>query len=97
MFLNFVTNLLLERGFYTEPKVEELVKAIREAESEVSRWREACELEVEAGQREVEVRDQLVSFIHYSKLEHLLSKPIQTNITNKRYCLQSDSGSKVRG
>lgn len=49
------------------------MKVIREAESEVSRWREACELEVEAGQREVEVRDQLVSFIHYTNL-----KTIQT-------------------
>lgn len=37
------------------------MKVIREAESEVSRWREACELEVEAGQREVEERNQLVS------------------------------------
>lgn len=45
------------------------MKVIREAESEVSRWREACELEVEAGQREVEERDHLVSFIRYSKTE----------------------------
>lgn len=57
------------------------MKVIREAESEVSRWREACELEVEAGQREVEVRDQLVSFIHYSNLT-----TIQTTITNKTHC-----------
>lgn len=52
--------------FFTKPKVEELVNVIREAESEASRWREACELEVEAGQREVEQRNELVSFIHYS-------------------------------
>ncbi|CAH2064764.1 unnamed protein product [Thlaspi arvense] len=44
-------------------KVEELVKVIREAESEVSRWRVACELEVEAGQREVEERDQLIAVL----------------------------------
>ncbi|CAN7099273.1 unnamed protein product [Brassica rapa subsp. narinosa] len=43
--------------------VEELVKVIREAESEASRWREACELEVEAGQREVEQRNELVKLL----------------------------------
>ncbi|ESQ45636.1 hypothetical protein EUTSA_v10010995mg [Eutrema salsugineum] len=43
--------------------VEELVSVIIEAESEVSRWRKACELEVEAGQREVQERDQLIAVI----------------------------------
>ncbi|KAG2329575.1 hypothetical protein Bca52824_000755 [Brassica carinata] len=43
--------------------VEELVKVIREAESEASRWREACELEVEAGQREVEERNELIAVL----------------------------------
>ncbi|CAH8327188.1 unnamed protein product [Eruca vesicaria subsp. sativa] len=43
--------------------VEELLKAIREAESEASRWREACELEVEAGQREVEECNELIEVL----------------------------------
>lgn len=43
--------------------VEELVNVIREAESEASRWREACELEVEAGQREVEQRNELIELL----------------------------------
>lgn len=93
MFSQFLHISLTKESFFTEPKVEELVKAIREAESEVSRWREACELEVEAGQHEVELRDQLVSFIHYSKLKNV-PKPIKTN---KSHSLQSDSGFKDRG
>lgn len=43
--------------------VEELLVVIREAESEASRWREACELEVEAGQREVEERNELIEVL----------------------------------
>ncbi|KAJ0253770.1 Uncharacterized protein HA466_0113990 [Hirschfeldia incana] len=43
--------------------VEELLKVIREAESEASRWSEACELEVEAGQREVEERNELIEVL----------------------------------
>ncbi|XP_010515249.1 PREDICTED: uncharacterized protein At3g49055-like [Camelina sativa] len=54
---------LQNREKYLAQNVEELVKAIRETESEVSRWREACELEVEAGQREVEVRDHLIEVL----------------------------------
>lgn len=58
------------------------MKVRRDAESELSRWREACELEVEAGQREVEQRDQLVSFIHHSKLK--TNKNNHKSITNKK-------------
>ncbi|OMP10635.1 putative ATP binding protein [Corchorus olitorius] len=40
--------------------VEELLMEIKEIEAEVARWREACELEVEAGKKEVEERGKLV-------------------------------------
>lgn len=35
---------------------------VKQAETEVARWREACELEVEAGKHEIEERDKVVSF-----------------------------------
>lgn len=41
-------------------KVEEILTEIKETEEEVSRWREACELEVEAGKNVVEERDKVV-------------------------------------
>ena len=41
-------------------KVDEILLEIKEAEEEVARWREACELEVEAGKHVVEERDKLV-------------------------------------
>ncbi|KAE8704704.1 hypothetical protein F3Y22_tig00110446pilonHSYRG00014 [Hibiscus syriacus] len=40
--------------------VEELLMEIKETEADVARWREACELEVEAGKKEVKERDKLV-------------------------------------
>ncbi|GKV31161.1 hypothetical protein SLEP1_g39888 [Rubroshorea leprosula] len=39
---------------------EDLLMEIKETEAEVARWREACELEVEAGKTEIEERDKLV-------------------------------------
>ncbi|XP_065869494.1 uncharacterized protein At3g49055 isoform X2 [Euphorbia lathyris] len=39
--------------------VEELLTEINETEAEVARWREACELEVEAGKNEIEERDKV--------------------------------------
>lgn len=41
-------------------KVEELEIEIKETEAEVARWREACELEVEAAKVEMGERDKLV-------------------------------------
>lgn len=41
-------------------KVEELLLEMKETEEEVARWREACELEVEAGKNVVEERDKVV-------------------------------------
>ena len=34
---------------------------IKEAEEEVARWKEACELEVAAGKNEIEERDKVVT------------------------------------
>ena len=34
---------------------------IKATEEDVARWREACELEVEAGKNEIEERDKLVN------------------------------------
>ncbi|KAH8486250.1 hypothetical protein H0E87_025319 [Populus deltoides] len=40
--------------------VEELLTEIKETEAEVVRWREACELEVEAAKKAIEEREKLV-------------------------------------
>ncbi|KAK2653902.1 hypothetical protein Ddye_013758 [Dipteronia dyeriana] len=40
--------------------VEELLLEIKATEEDVARWREACELEVEAGKNEIEERDKLL-------------------------------------
>lgn len=42
-------------------KIEELLFDIKAMEEEVVRWREACELEVEAGKTEIEERDKVVN------------------------------------
>ncbi|KAF5731186.1 putative ATP binding protein [Tripterygium wilfordii] len=43
--------------------VEELLMEINESEAEVVRWREACELEVEAGKKEIGERDKLIDIL----------------------------------
>jgi len=43
-------------------KVEELLIKIKATEEDVERWKEACEIEVEAGKHAVEERDKLVRF-----------------------------------
>lgn len=45
----------------TTSKVEELTTEIKEAREEVTRWREACELEVEAGKSVIEEREKEVN------------------------------------
>jgi len=40
---------------------------MKAAEEEVGRWKEACELEVEAGKVEIEERDKMVK-IHWKML-----------------------------
>ncbi|GMY39576.1 ATP binding protein, putative, partial [Fagus crenata] len=44
-------------------KVEELLMEIKETEAEVARWKEACELEVEAGKKEMGERDKVVAIL----------------------------------
>lgn len=41
---------------------------IKETEEEVARWREACELEVEAGKNVIEDRDKVVIVDHNNSL-----------------------------
>ncbi|KAJ8771480.1 hypothetical protein K2173_026657 [Erythroxylum novogranatense] len=43
--------------------VEELLLEIKEMEVEVARWREACELEVKAGKKEIDERDKVVTIL----------------------------------
>lgn len=42
-------------------QVEELMIENKEAEEEISRWREACEMEVEAGKKAINEHKELVS------------------------------------
>ncbi|XP_058205949.1 uncharacterized protein At3g49055 isoform X2 [Rhododendron vialii] len=50
---------LEDRETMLTQNVEEILMEIKETEEEVSRWREACELEVEAGKNVVEERDKV--------------------------------------
>lgn len=54
---------LEDRETMLTQNVEETLMEIKETEEEVSRWREACELEVEAGKNVVEERDKVVSIL----------------------------------
>ncbi|KAI3873425.1 hypothetical protein MKW98_008077 [Papaver atlanticum] len=49
---------LEERETSLSQNVEQLVVEINTAEEEISRWKEACELEVEAGKNAIEERDK---------------------------------------
>ncbi|KAG4172179.1 hypothetical protein ERO13_A12G256200v2 [Gossypium hirsutum] len=51
---------LEDREMVLAQNVDELLMEIKETEADVARWREACELEVEAGKKEVEEREKLV-------------------------------------
>jgi hypothetical protein len=48
-------------------KVEEFFIESKEAEEEVARWKEACELEVKAGKKEIEERDKMVNILFYHR------------------------------
>ncbi|CAN1264699.1 Uncharacterized protein At3g49055 [Linum perenne] len=54
---------LEDRERNSAQNVEELIAEIREAEAESGRWMEACELEVEAGKKEVAERDKVISIM----------------------------------
>ncbi|XP_050385419.1 uncharacterized protein At3g49055 [Argentina anserina] len=43
--------------------VEAHMSEMKDAEAEVARWREACELEVEAGKNEIEEREKLIAIL----------------------------------
>lgn len=49
---------------------------IKETEAEVTRWREACELEVEAGKVEIRERDKVVKIESYAFQVHKLEKSL---------------------
>ncbi|GMJ06516.1 hypothetical protein like AT3G49055 [Hibiscus trionum] len=51
---------LEDREMFLAQNAEELLTEIKETEADAARWREACELEVEAGKKEVGERDKLV-------------------------------------
>lgn len=63
-------------------KIEDLLVDIKETETEVARWREACELEVEAGKNEVEERDKVV------KTSSVLSKKFFDSLKAIQMCHQ---------
>lgn len=46
---------------------------IKATEEEVARWREACELEVEAGKKEMEERDKLVNITAYTNFPSMIN------------------------
>ncbi|XP_048326793.1 uncharacterized protein At3g49055 [Ziziphus jujuba] len=54
--------------------VEELLLKIKQTEAEVARWKEACELDVEAGKREIEERDKVVfpTFLELEQIKTIL-------------------------
>ncbi|CAJ1977033.1 unnamed protein product [Sphenostylis stenocarpa] len=55
------TKELEDRERILAHNVEEFLMEIKAAEEEVARWKEACELEVEAGKKEIEERDKMVA------------------------------------
>ncbi|XP_021676787.2 uncharacterized protein At3g49055 isoform X2 [Hevea brasiliensis] len=63
---------LEERERVLAQNLEELLMGIKETEAEVDRWREACELEVEAGKKELEEREkvtfQILVYLHAKSL-----------------------------
>lgn len=71
MSLFIITRACYSRSFVF-CQVEELLLEIKETEEEVARWREACELEVEAGKNVIEERDKVVK-LHQSLTEFFLN------------------------
>ncbi|XP_047328481.1 uncharacterized protein At3g49055 [Impatiens glandulifera] len=69
--------------------VEELVQEIKESEQEAARWREACELEVEAGKGILDEQDRLVSILK----NELEKTKAALNISNGKLKLKEDLAS----
>ncbi|ESQ45638.1 hypothetical protein EUTSA_v10010940mg [Eutrema salsugineum] len=84
---------------FIEPKVEELVNVMREAESEASRWREACELEVEAGLREVQEPNATIQMaVLKAEVEKMISEgKLKTERKVSRSCNEEESIERRRG
>ncbi|XP_015888623.3 uncharacterized protein At3g49055 [Ziziphus jujuba] len=66
--------------------VEELLMEVKEAEAEVARWREACELEVEAGKHEIEERNKVVSIL----TQELEKTKTALDISNRKLNLKEE-------
>ncbi|XP_015571178.1 uncharacterized protein At3g49055 isoform X2 [Ricinus communis] len=79
---------LEEREAVLAQNVEELLTEIKETEAEVARWREACELEVEAGKHEIEERDKV--FIMKQELDRTKAA---LEISNGKLKLKEDLAS----
>ncbi|KAJ8536788.1 hypothetical protein K7X08_035189 [Anisodus acutangulus] len=55
---------LEDRKMMLTQKVEELMVENKEAEEEICRWREACEMEVEAGTKAIKEQEELVNILN---------------------------------
>ncbi|KAH7538064.1 hypothetical protein FEM48_Zijuj03G0159500 [Ziziphus jujuba var. spinosa] len=60
--------------------VERLMVKIKEAEAEVARWREACELEIQSGKHEIEQRDTVVAIL----TQELEKRKTDLDISNRK-------------
>ncbi|KAK9292786.1 hypothetical protein L1049_020766 [Liquidambar formosana] len=66
--------------------VEDLLMEIKETEEEIGRWREACELEVEAGKHVVEERDKVAAILQ----QELEKTKAALDISNSKLKLKED-------
>ncbi|KAI4384776.1 hypothetical protein MLD38_002882 [Melastoma candidum] len=77
---------LEERERLLSENVEDLLSEIKETEAEVGRWREACELEVEAGNNEIGERDKVVTILQ----QELDKTRVALDISNGKVKLKDD-------
>ncbi|KAK3447185.1 hypothetical protein EUGRSUZ_A02769 [Eucalyptus grandis] len=77
---------LEERERLLAQSVEELLNEIKETEVEVARWREACELEVVAGNHEIEERNKVVIILK----QELEKTKAALDISNGKLKLKED-------
>ncbi|XP_043716564.1 uncharacterized protein At3g49055 [Telopea speciosissima] len=77
---------LEERESMLAQNVEELMMEITTAEEEIARWREACELEVEAGKNAIEERDREVARL----TEELEKMEASLDLSNSKLKLKAE-------
>lgn len=77
---------LEDRETVLAQNVEELLKEIKEVEEDVVRWREACELEVEAGKNVIEERDKVTAILK----EELEKTKAALEVSNSKLKLKED-------